>query len=250
MEKHHFESLDSISATALNFVFEDMLLRESSKHPIFKHDDYEWHIGNEVFCTLKSILRIYAFEFDYDYETRKFLDIDVFVNTRDVGLRDICLVKKSKVDLNYIDTDYRYADPNVVSTINESKRRAREMDICRNYDESMSSYDIIKRMLNENYELIKSEEAETMKIDYTACHRRNLFTIGTPEIEGVIFHGPCTVVKWSDGDKTIVRCKNEDFDKEKGIAMAICKKMMGTNKTKSNYYDMFKKWLPEEVSEV
>lgn len=185
MEKHYFESLDSISAPALEFVFEDMLLRESSKHPHFDHDNYEWHIGNEVFCTLKSMLRIYAFEFDY--KTRKILGIDVFVNTRDVGLRDICLVKKSK-------------------------------------------------------------EKKTMTIDYTTCHKRNLFIIGTPEIEGIIFHGPCTIVKWSDGDKTIVRCKNEDFDKEKGLAMAICKKMMGTNKTKSNYYDIFKKWLPEEIT--
>lgn len=70
------------------------------------------------------------------------------------------------------------------------------------------------------------------------------------EIKNVIFSGPCTIVQWSDGDKTIVKCENEDFDKEKGLAMAICKKFLGTNKSKSNYYDIFNKWIPEEEEEV
>ena len=65
-------------------------------------------------------------------------------------------------------------------------------------------------------------------------------------IKNVIFSGPCTIVQWSDGDKTIVRCENEDFDKEKGLAMAIVKKFFGTNESKSNYNDIFKKWIPEE----
>lgn len=67
-----------------------------------------------------------------------------------------------------------------------------------------------------------------------------------PEIKNVIFSGPCTIVMWSDGDKTIVRCDDENFDKEKGLAMAIAKKFLGTNKTKSNYNDIFKKWCTED----
>lgn len=70
-----------------------------------------------------------------------------------------------------------------------------------------------------------------------------------PEIEKVIFSGPCTIVLWSDGDKTMVRCENETFDKEKGLAMAISKKFLGSNKSKSNYYDIFEKWIPEEEAE-
>ena len=65
-------------------------------------------------------------------------------------------------------------------------------------------------------------------------------------IKNVIFSGPCTIVQWSDGDKTIVRCENDDFDKEKGLAMAIVKKFFGTNESKSNYNDIFKKWIPDE----
>lgn len=65
-------------------------------------------------------------------------------------------------------------------------------------------------------------------------------------IKDVIFSGPCTIVLWKDGTKTIVRCENEFFDREKGLAMAICKKVLGTNKSGSNYYDIFKKWCSEE----
>lgn len=68
-----------------------------------------------------------------------------------------------------------------------------------------------------------------------------------PEIDKVIFSGPCTIVMWSDGDKTIVRCGEDDtFDKEKGLAMAISKKMLGNNKSKSNYYDIFKEYIQEK----
>lgn len=66
-----------------------------------------------------------------------------------------------------------------------------------------------------------------------------------PEIKQVHFSGPVTCVIWDDGTKTLVRCENEEFDHEKGLAMAIAKKMLGTNKSGSNYYDVFKKYIPE-----
>lgn len=63
-------------------------------------------------------------------------------------------------------------------------------------------------------------------------------------IKKVIFSDPCTIILWSDGTKTIVRTQGDDiYDPEKGMAMAICKKHLGGS---GNYYDEFKKWLPEE----
>lgn len=65
-------------------------------------------------------------------------------------------------------------------------------------------------------------------------------------IKDVIFNDPATIVLWEDGTKTVVKCNGEQvFDPEKGLAMAIVKKYMGTNKSKSNYCDIFKKWIPE-----
>lgn len=69
-----------------------------------------------------------------------------------------------------------------------------------------------------------------------------------PEIERVHFSGPCTVVIWKDGSKTIVRCRgNDQFDPEKGLAMAIAKKALGN---KGRYYDIFKKYLPKPTNLV
>lgn len=64
-------------------------------------------------------------------------------------------------------------------------------------------------------------------------------------IRRVIFNGPATIVIWRDGSKTIVKCSGDDiFDPEKGLAMAICKKILGRN-----FKATFKKWLPEEKVE-
>lgn len=69
--------------------------------------------------------------------------------------------------------------------------------------------------------------------------RYNLLT----EITNVIFNDPATIVFWNDGTKTVVKAENEPFDPEKGLAMAIAKKALGN---KGNYYNEFKKWLPDE----
>lgn len=68
--------------------------------------------------------------------------------------------------------------------------------------------------------------------------------IGAPEIKNVIFNDPATIVFWEDGTKTVVKCQDGDeFDPEKGLAMAIAKKAYGN---KGNYCNKMKKWLPKE----
>ena len=68
-----------------------------------------------------------------------------------------------------------------------------------------------------------------------------------PEIKNVIFNDPATIVFWEDGTKTVVKCQDGDeFDPEKGLAMAIAKKAYGN---KGNYCNKLKKWLPKEESD-
>lgn len=62
-------------------------------------------------------------------------------------------------------------------------------------------------------------------------------------IEKVIFNDPATIVLWKDGTKTVVKAEDEEFDEEKGLAMAISKKALGN---KGNYYEVFKKWISDE----
>lgn len=64
-----------------------------------------------------------------------------------------------------------------------------------------------------------------------------------PTITNVIFNPPATIVFWSDRTKTVVKCDydHEAFDPEKGLAMAIAKKMIGNNKR--TYYHTFLHWM-------
>ena len=88
--------------------------------------------------------------------------------------------------------------------------------------------------LYEQYRLGKDGNSRKLRVD-------NDSKTNTIQIQNVIFNDPATIVLWNDGTKTVVKAKNEDFDPEKGLAMAIAKKALGN---KGNYYDIFKKWLP------
>lgn len=63
-----------------------------------------------------------------------------------------------------------------------------------------------------------------------------------PKIEKVIFNPPATIVQWKDGSKTVVKCQDGDeFDWEKGLAMAYVKRAFNNERT---YYGLFKKNEP------
>lgn len=68
-------------------------------------------------------------------------------------------------------------------------------------------------------------------------------------IRKVIFNDPATIVFWSNNTKTVVKCGPEDtFDMEKGLAMAIVKKMAGND---NRFHKVFKQWCkPDEMHEV
>lgn len=78
---------------------------------------------------------------------------------------------------------------------------------------------------------------------YDAIARASEKCQSAVRIEKVVFNAPATIVMWADGTKTVVKCDNETFDPEKGLAMAISKKALGN---KGNYYNTFTKWLKED----
>lgn len=113
-------------------------------------------------------------------------------------------------------------------------------------NESMNMCDIlqeIKKSLNFVYGIHSDcTDDELLKM---GCCKGKLPLIVT--IERVIFNAPATIVFWLDGSKTVVKAQNgEPFDKEKGLAMAICKKLCGN---RGAYYDIFKEWCHEETAE-
>ena len=70
------------------------------------------------------------------------------------------------------------------------------------------------------------------------------FGMCSVSIRKVIFNDPATVVLWSDGTKTVVKCGPEDtFDTEKGLAMAIVKKMAGND---NRFHKVFKQYTKKK----
>ena len=85
---------------------------------------------------------------------------------------------------------------------------------------------------------IRAEIGE-MKKHYTVDLKKEKDTEEVT-IKNVIFNPPATIVFWSNGDKTVVKCDEiEKFDPEKGMAMAISKHALGN---KGNYYNEFIKY--------
>lgn len=74
-------------------------------------------------------------------------------------------------------------------------------------------------------------------------YRSEAFNISS-SIKDVLYKDPATIIFWKDGTKSVVVCDAEEYDPEKGFAMAACKKVFGNE---GNYYNTFKKWLPEEA---
>lgn len=93
---------------------------------------------------------------------------------------------------------------------------------------------------------LRKEKGDTDKSAYEFGRTlaRNGIVMGTnifPNIKKVIFNNRYTIVLWADDTKTIVKAQDGDnFDTEKGLAMAISKKAFGNN---GNYYDKLKEWL-------
>lgn len=118
---------------------------------------------------------------------------------------------------------------------------------------SIDKKDVLIGDLKTGYSYVSAEEAERLRLLKEIAEKMQLpqhNAIVMPmtktnevEIEKVIFNDPATIVFWNDGTKTIVKCENEAFDEEKGLAMAISKKVLGN---KGNYYNEFKRWLPEK----
>lgn len=53
-------------------------------------------------------------------------------------------------------------------------------------------------------------------------------TYTIPMFDRVIYNDPATIILWKDGTKTVVKCmEGEDYDPEKGFAMAVLKKLFG-----------------------
>lgn len=74
-----------------------------------------------------------------------------------------------------------------------------------------------------------------------AAKKKEETNMTAASIKNVIFNPPATIVFWTDGNKTVVKCNVKDeFDPEKGLAMAIAKRCASNS---DDFYKEIKTWL-------
>lgn len=112
--------------------------------------------------------------------------------------------------------------------------------------------DLMKVILSTGHELVfgpcdlTSDRDDNWRIRSGALYPRcvgnkTASATNTAAIKNVIFAPPATIVYWSDGSKTVVKCSEKDvFDPEKGLAMAIAKRCGGN---KGSYYKEIQNWV-------
>lgn len=179
-------------------------------HPEVIHntEKYVWLLSGRAKCALK-----FSKEFMHG-GPRNFdsiFGIDIMLDSQYMGDPDIIVIKLVKKE-------------NYIGYFAESIRRG--------FDDGIGDIN----PANEEYiNLLPQTHVEYLREEAKMDIRK--------QIKQVIFNDPATIILWKDGSKTVVKCENEKYDPEKGLAMAISKKVLGD---KGNYYDVFKKWLPEE----
>lgn len=105
----------------------------------------------------------------------------------------------------------------------------------------------LKIFLKENLRIMsidysKISNYQRGRVDYLGLTATNYSPIKVPMIKKVIFHNPATIVYWQDKTRTVVKCKDgETFDKEKGLAMCISKKLLG-----DDFHSEFRKYTEDE----
>lgn len=174
-----------------------------------REDDYEWVIGADVWDRI----------------------IKNDSNSRNSRNNSYNIYNIEAIFTNCGDTIYKVFDIEVIISTNELNT-------------------IALRKKTEKYERrneMPVERKSTIRYNGYTSVSTSASSISVPAIKKVIFNYPATIVLWSDGSKTVVKCQDGDiYDPEKGLAMAISKKALGN---KGNYCNEFKKWLPEDEEE-
>lgn len=119
------------------------------------------------------------------------------------------------------------------------------INICNGVNDNKIAVDYCKNNVDITKEIYMMSARGNGKTRYvsellknkTVVYNGNMHT----NIENVIFNDPATIVFWTDGTKTVVKCQSgEAFDPEKGLAMAISKKVLGND---YGYYEIFAKYI-------
>lgn len=188
----------------------------------------------------------------------KFKVGDLVVMKNDIGVKNIYIYLcdnwalrvpnyvLARSECNYVFSNYAYAliDNNFAVRAYNIEYASHE-DITE-HDNRVKRYYIPETLNTWFYNLIERTLEKKPVTKITVHHmgevRYDKFpTLNSNFIKRVIFSDPATIVFWEDGTKTVVKTQDgEKYDKEKGLAMAIAKRVFGNER---DYYNVFKRWM-------
>lgn len=165
----------------------------------------------------------------------------------DTGRHEYWKPKKEKTLVGDITTGYRYVDTDKLVSASttglpmgqyalEALKIAQEKDIMsKSVSAVLDAHKTAqeKDILNSTFGIeIRKENIMPPKMNYGELSAMKA------TVKDITILGGVTTLVWSDGEVTrVTQGPDDDFDVEKGIAMAIAKRFIGTNDSKSNYIE-------------
>lgn len=175
---------------------------------------------------------------------------NIYIYLRDNWVLRIPYYVAARSECDYVFSTYtnKLINNDIATFISVYELEYADHDIITEHDRIAKEY-YATETLNEWFgELMKkkSYKAWTVKDpglgykDYSTRYDKYP-TLNGNFIKKVIFSDPATIVFWEDGTKTVVKTQDgEKYDKEKGLAMAISKRVFGNER---DYYNIFKRWM-------
>ena len=152
----------------------------------------------------------------------------------------------ARSECNYVFSNYVYALINGNLAVHASNIEYASHEDITEHDKRVKRF-YIPETLNEWFYKIIGRTPEKKPVTKITVHHMGEVrydkypTLNANFIKRVIFSDPATIVFWEDGTKTVVKTQDgEKYDKEKGLAMAIAKRVFGNER---DYYHVFKRWM-------
>lgn len=103
------------------------------------------------------------------------------------------------------------------------------------------TYPMLVTNIDMNYDCLGGQYINILGQVYAGEKRGASVSLLGLDIKKVIFNDPATIVYWTDGTKTVVKCQEGDtYFKETGLALCIAKKAYGNS---GDFNKVFKKWV-------
>ena len=224
----------------------------------FKEENYEWIIGHSLYRTMKDYVERNFTYYPCEDKGIKLMGIPATIDHdhperlelyKKAGVADRC-IRDMFPESIYVTTASRPDDSLLKKEIEKAMNTAsvrgyfkqvfpiddRESDVMSLYPKTIPTITFPPRCGKS----LATLQARLAAVDLVMDGARRRYK--APEIDRVIYNNPATIVFWKDGTKTVVKAQDEAFDEEKGLAMAIVKKLYGND---SKYFNKIKKHLPK-----